>query len=102
MGIYLAFLALVLTSCTTASYRGSPDFSIAEARLEQAYQTANPETKRHLDEAKKQFSAAKDLCLTNTEQLETAVKERNEALAKAEYWKAKQRKALKEIGRAHV
>ena len=97
MGVPLIIACLFLAGCTTTSYKGSPDFSVAETRLDEAYKTADPATRKHLDEAKKQLKAAKDLCLTNTEQLETAVKERNEALAKAEYWKAKQRKALKEL-----
>ena len=97
MGILLLPLCLFLVSCSTTSYKGSPDFSVAESRLEQAYQSASPETRKHLDEAKKQLASAKQLCLTNTEQLESAVKERNEAETQAKYWKEKQRKALKEL-----
>ena len=97
MGILLLPLCLFLVSCSTTSYKGSPDFSVAETRLDLAYQSADPATRKHLDEARKQLASAKQLCLTNTEQLEQAVKERNEALAKAEYWKAKQREALKEL-----
>ena len=94
----LAILAIaaVFTGCSTTP-KGSPDFSVAETRLDLAYQTADPATRKHLDEARKQLASAKQLCLTNTEQLEQAVKERNEASAKAEEWKAKQRKALKEL-----
>ena len=97
MGVILLVACLFLSGCSTASYKGGPNFSVAESRLDQAYQTADPVTRKHLDEARKQLASAKDLCLTNTEQLEQAVKERNEALAKSEYWKAKQRKALKEL-----
>lgn len=97
MGVPLIIACLFLAGCSSTSYKGSPDFSVAETRLDEAYKTADPVTRKNLDEAKKQFLAAKDLCLANTEQLEEAVKERNEALAKAEYWKAKQRKALKEL-----
>jgi len=97
MGVVALIACLFLAGCSTTSYKGAPDFSVAESRLEQAYQTASPETRRHLDEARKQLASAKHLCVTNTEQLEQAVKERNEALAKAEYWKEKQRKALKEL-----
>ena len=96
MGVILLVACFFLSGCST-TYKGSPDFSVAETRLDLAYQTADPVTRKHLDEAKKQLASAKQLCLTNTEQLEQAVQERNEALAKAEYWKAKQRKALKEL-----
>lgn len=65
--------------------------------MDEAYKSADPATRKHLDEAKKQLKAAKELCVTNTEQLESAVKERNEAETQAKYWKEKQRKALKEL-----
>jgi len=96
MGVVLLVAFLFLSACST-TYKGSPDFSVAESRLDLAYKTADPVTRKHLEEAKKQLASAKELCVSNTEQLEQAVKERNEALAKAEYWKAKQRKALKEL-----
>jgi len=94
----LAILAIaaVFTGCSTTP-KGGPDFSVAETRLDLAYQSADPVTRKHLDEARKQLASAKQLCLTNTEALEQAVRERNEASAKAEYWAAKQRKALKEL-----
>jgi hypothetical protein len=97
MGVHLIFACLFLSACSTTSYRGAPDFTVAESRIDQAYQTADPVTRKHLDEAKKQLASAKQLCVTNTEQLEQAIKERNDALSKAEYWKTKQRKALKEL-----
>jgi len=97
MGVHLILACLFLSACSTTSYRGAPDFTVAESRIDQAYQTADPVTRKHLDEAKKQLASAKQLCVTNTEQLEQAVKERNDALSKAEYWKVKQRKALKEL-----
>lgn len=91
MGIYCLIPALIaLSSCTTARYNGSPDFSAAESRLEQAYQSADPATRKHLEAAKAQLASAKQLCLTNTEELEQAIIERNS-------WKEKQRKALKEL-----
>ena len=96
MVLPLLTVCFFLSACST-TYKGSPDFSVAETRLDLAYQTADPATRKHLDEARKQLASAKQLCLTNTEQLEQAVKERNEASAKAEEWKAKQRKALKEL-----
>jgi len=97
MGVLSIFACFLLAACSTTTYKGSPDFSVAESRLEQAYQSADPATRRHLDEAKKQLASAKQLCLTNTEQLEQAVKERNQAESDAKYWKEKQRKALKEL-----
>ena len=97
MGVLSIIACLFLSACSSTSYKGSPDFSVAESRLEEAYRSADPATRKHLDEAKKQLSAAKELCVANSEQLEGAVKERNEAIAKSEYWKAKQRKALKEL-----
>ena len=88
---------LFRSSCSTTSYKGTPDFSVAETKLEEAYKTADPVTKKSLDAAFKQLATAKQACKANSEQLETAVNDKNEAVAKAEYWKAKQRKALKEL-----
>ena len=90
MGILLLISCLFLTACTTASYKGSPDFSVAESRLEQAYNSADPATRKHLEIAKAQLASAKKLCLTNTGELEKAIEERNA-------WKEKQRKALREL-----
>ena len=90
-------LIILLSGCSSVSKRAAPDFSVAETRLDQAYKTADPETRKHLDEARKQIASAKELCLTNTEELEQAVRDRNDALSKASYWKEKQRKALKEL-----
>lgn len=62
-----------------------------------AESVANPEAKKHIQEARKQLESAKQACLASAESLDQAVKDKNEAVAKAEYWKQKQRKALKEL-----
>lgn len=86
---------LVLVGCSTPS--GRVDFSSAEARLSMAESVANPEARKHIQEARRQLDSAKQACLATSESLEQAIKEKNEAIAKAEYWKQKQRKALKEL-----
>ena len=94
----LVFLvALLLCGCTTVSPRGLPNFSTTEARLDAASSVANPEAKAHIQAAREQLKAAKEACFANTEQLEQAIKEKNEAIKDAEVWKSKQRKALKEL-----
>lgn len=65
--------------------------------MDAAKRVANPEAKVHIVEAEKQLQAAKDACLASASDLEQAVKERNEAIADAQKWKEKQRKALKEL-----
>lgn len=62
-----------------------------------AESVANPEARKHIQEARKQLESAKQACLASAESLDQAVKDKNEAVAKAEYWKQKQRKALKEL-----
>lgn len=94
----LVFLvALLLCGCTTVSPRGLPNFSTTEARLDAASSVANPEAKVHIQAAREQLKAAKEACFANTEQLEQAIKEKNEAIKDAEVWESKQRKALKEL-----
>jgi len=94
----LVFLvALLLTGCTTVSPKGLPNFSTTEARLDAASAVANPEAKVHIEAAREQLKAAKEACFANTEQLEQAIKEKNEATKDVEVWKGKQRKALKEL-----
>lgn len=93
--ICFALLACALSACS--SPRGSVDFSSAESRLSMAETVANPEARRHIQEARKQLESAKQACLASAESLDEAVQDKNEAIAKAEYWKQKQRKALKEL-----
>lgn len=92
---HLVILALILSGCSAP--RGGIDFSSAESRLSIAESVANPEAKKHIQEARKQLESAKQACLASAESLDEAVKEKNEAIAKSEYWKQKQRKALKEL-----
>lgn len=93
--IAVIFLALLVAGC--ASPRGAADFSTAETRLSMAESVANPEAKKHIQEARRQLESAKQACMASAESLEQAVKDKNDAIAKAEYWKQKQRKALKEL-----
>ena len=93
----LLVVALFFTGCSTVSPKRLPNFATTEARLDAASAVANPEAKFHIEEARKQLESAKQACFVNTEALEQAVKERNEAVKDAEVWKAKQRKALGEL-----
>ena len=93
----LAIFLLCLSSCSSVSHRGSADFSAAEASLIAAESKANPEAKAEIRIARAQVDAAKKACDANWKSLDECVRDKNEAIAKAEYWKAKQRKALKEI-----
>lgn len=93
--ISITLLGFILSGCS--SPRGGIDFSSAESRLSMAEIVANPEAKKHIQEARRQLESAKQACLASAESLDRAVREKNEAMAKAEYWKQKQRKALKEL-----
>lgn len=87
---------LLLSGCSTTSPRVA-DFSAAQTRLDMAIESANPESKKHIVAAKKQLESAIAACEANSEQLEDAIKDKNEAIKEAAYWKEKQRKALKEL-----
>ena len=95
MHLLIACLALMTISCS--SVRRSADFSAAETNLNAAIEISSPEAKKHLIEVKKQFVAAKEACNATSIQLDDCVREKNELLKEAQYWKAKQRKALKEL-----
>jgi hypothetical protein len=70
---------------------------MVEDRLLSAESSAGPAARIHIQEARKQLESAKQACLASAENLEQAVKDKNEAVARAEYWKQKQQKALKEL-----
>lgn len=91
----IPFLALLLYGCSTP--RQSADFSVAEARIDEAIAVANPEAKKHLVVAKAQLESAVQACKQTSVDLDEAVKEKNEAIRDAGIWKDKQRKALKEL-----
>jgi IS5 family transposase len=95
MPVLIPFLILLLSGCTTP--RHSADFSVAEARINEAIAVANPEAKKHLVVAKAQLETAVQACKQTSVDLDEAVKEKNEAIKDAGVWKAKQRKALKEL-----
>ena len=95
MRIIALLILLCLVGCSTP--RREVDFSSAETRLSMAESVANPEARKHIQEARRQLESAKQACLASAESLDQAVKDKNEAVAKAEYWKQKQRKALKEL-----
>lgn len=95
MHMQLILLVLFMAGCTTT--RHSADFSVAELHIDEAIAVANPEAKKHLVVAKAQLETAVQACKQTTEDLDEAVKEKNEAIKEAGIWKAKQGKALKEL-----
>ena len=97
MGVHLILACILLAGCSTLPRNNYPSFASTEARLDAASSVANPEAKVHIEAARAQLKAAKDACYANTEALEQAIKEKNEAVKDAVVWKEKQRKALKEL-----
>lgn len=93
--LLIPLLAVLLYGCSTP--RHSADFSVAEARIDEAIAVANPEAKKHLVVAKAQLETAVQACKQTSVDLDEAVKEKNEAIRDAGIWKDKQRKALKEL-----
>ena len=95
MQMLILFLVVLLCGCSTP--RQSADFSVAEARIDEAIAVANPEAKKHLVVAKAQLESAVQACKQTSLDLDEAVKDKNEAIKDAGVWKDKQRKALKEL-----
>lgn len=92
----LVILAFLLAGCSTTSPK-SPNFSSAHAYLDQAEEASSGKALDAIKKAKDQLAGAEQACVTNTQLLDQAVKDLNEQVGKVEYWKAKQRKALKEL-----
>jgi hypothetical protein len=93
----LRIIPLIVLLCGCSTPRHSADFSVAEARIDEAIAVANPEAKKHLVVAKAQLETAVQACKQTSVDLDEAVKEKNEAIKDAGVWKHKQRKALKEL-----
>ena len=91
----ILLLFVLVCGCSTPRY--SADFSLAESHIDEAIAVANPEAKKHLVVAKAQLETAVQACKQTSVDLDEAVKEKNEAIRDAGVWKAKQRKALKEL-----
>ncbi|NBV51906.1 hypothetical protein EBR03_10115 [bacterium] len=96
MLIIIPAVLLILSGCASTKTRVA-DFSAANARIDMAIESADPATKRHLVAARDQLKTAIEACETNGAQLEQAIRDKNDAIKDAEYWKQKQRKALKEL-----
>jgi len=91
----LVILFLCLAGCSTTQQ--SPSFDRAYSYLDQASDSATGKTAEAIKKAKEQIVAADKACSANTQALDEAVKDRNEAIKDAGVWKQKQRKALKEL-----
>jgi predicted kinase len=91
----LIIILLCLAGCSTT--RQSPSFDRAYSYLDQASDSATGKTAEAIKKAKEQIIAADKACSANTQALDDAVKDKNEAIKDAEVWKQKQRKALKEL-----
>ena len=94
--MFLILALLFLSGCSNTQPQ-SPSFDRAYSYLDQASDSASGKTADAIKKAKEQIIAADKACSANTEALDEAVKAKNEAIKDAEYWKAKQRKALKEL-----
>lgn len=95
MQMLVILLICLLCGCSTP--RHSANFSVAQSNIDEAIAVANPEAKKHLVVAKAQLETAVQACKQTSADLDEAVKDKNEAIKEAGVWKAKQRKALKEL-----
>jgi hypothetical protein len=94
----ILFVICIVGCSTTSSKRSAGDFNRVDFYLEQVAEAKTVEDARKLaDKAKAQLVSAKEVCASNTEELDRVTKELNEANKNVDYWKGKQRKALKEL-----
>jgi len=85
---------LLLTSCSTIKPKGSPEFGGVTHKVDAMEQAVNagdlPTIKKEFKALKSQLSSAQAACEAQAGDYERMAKEAND-------WKAKQRKALKEL-----
>lgn len=89
------FVAMWVSSC--ASVPKNPSFERTWAYLDEAQKSSNGSVSMAIQKAKEQLATAEQACADNTKLVDQYAKEISILQGKADYWKQKQRKALKEL-----
>ena len=86
----------MLSGCASVSPK-SPSFDRTWVYLEEAEKRSSGRVADSIKKAKEQLAAAELACADNTRLVDQYAKEISVLQGKADYWKQKQRKALKEL-----
>lgn len=87
--------ACFLAGCSTV--RHQPSFDRAWSYLDEAEKRSEGPVADSIRKAKDQLTAAEKACADNTKLVDQYAKDISTLQGKADYWKQKQRKALKEL-----
>lgn len=93
--LLLLLAACAFAACTTV--RQTPSFGRALSYLDEAESNSSAPVADSIRRAKQQIEAAQSACDENTRLVDEYAKEISILQGKADYWKQKQRKALKEL-----
>ena len=96
MLIFIFIIPLVLFGCASVSPK-TPSFDRTWVYLEEAEKKSSGSVAESIKRAKEQLAAAEQACTDNTRLVDQYAKEISMLQGKADYWKQKQRKALKEL-----
>ena len=96
MLIFILIIPLVLSGCASVSPK-TPSFDRTWVYLDEAEKKSSGPAAESIKRAKEQLAAAEQACADNTKPVDQYAKEISMLQGKADYWKQKQRKALKEL-----
>lgn len=89
-------IILFLSGCASVSPK-NPSFDRTWVYLDEAEKASSGNVSTAIKKAKEQLAAAEQACSDNTKLVDQYAKEISILQGKADYWKQKQRKALKEL-----
>lgn len=89
-------IILFLSGCASVSPK-NPSFERTWVYLEEAEKSSSGNVSTAIKKAKEQLAVAQQACADNTKLVDQYAKEISILQGKADYWKQKQRKALKEL-----
>jgi hypothetical protein len=96
MLIFILIIPLVLSGCASVSPK-NPSFDRTWVYLEEAEKKSSGPVADSIKKAKEHLAVAELACADNTKLVDQYAKEISVLQGKADYWKQKQRKALKEL-----
>lgn len=92
---FLILLSILMAGCSTIPK--NPSFDRTWAYLDEAERASSGNVSTAIKRAKEQLATAEQACSDNTKLVDQYAKEISILQGKADYWKQKQRKALKEL-----
>jgi hypothetical protein len=96
MRLIIVIVSLVLGGCASTPPK-NPSFDRTWVYLDEAERNSSGGVSNAIKKAKEQLAAAEQACIGNTKLVDQYAKDIAVLQGKADYWREKQRKALKEL-----